>query len=504
MNVQETLGHLDLEGRVKEALANPMTGEQSIDLMRELTEVLSIVGLDPSSAGRATTFIGSDPIISSPLALATAAGVALMAKAVAVGDLWRFRGGESQHLSVNLGQVLHRLSPFYDRKWELLNGYAPGNPADPDSPFWPTNMYRTADDRWVLLINVYPRTKKTALAFFDCHDDGRAVAEAIRKWNAVDLEDAAGRAGVQATMVRTFDEFARERQFQYIKDMPLIQIEKIGESDPEPFTSNPEDPLSGVRALGLGHVIAGAGLGRALAYHGADVLNVWNVTDFEMDVFYATANVGMRSAMMDLRRANELQRFKDLAKDSDVFFANRRPGYLEKYGLSAHNLADIRPGMVHVDISVYGPRGPWANRVGFDQTAVGVTGALTLEGSPDNPQLSEIFSINDYLTSWMASIGVVAALKRRAVEGGSYRVRLSMARVALWLLQLGVFNKQYAARIAGTAGGHEYLPPELFEADTPMGHYQGVTDQVQMSKTPGRFKFPLVPRASGKAVWLPR
>jgi crotonobetainyl-CoA:carnitine CoA-transferase CaiB-like acyl-CoA transferase len=504
MNMRETLGHLDLEGRVKDALANPMADGQSIDLMRGLTEVLSVVGLDPSSAGGSTTFIGSEPIISSPLALATMAGVTLMAKAVAVGDLWRFRGGESQNLSVNLGQVLHRLCPFYDKKWELLNGYAPRNPADADSPFWPTNMYRTADDRWVQLINVYPRTTKTALAFFNCHDDRRALAEAVRKWNAVDLEDAAARAGVQATMVRTFDEFAREPQFQYIKDMPLIEIEKIGESDPESFTSNPEDPLSGVRALGLGHVIAGAGLGRALAYHGADVLNIWDPSDFEIDALYATANVGLRSAMMDLGRADELQRFKDLAKDSDVFFANRRPGYLDKRGLSAQNLAEIRPEMIHVDISIYGPRGPWANRVGFDQTAGGVTGSLTLEGSPDNPRLPEIFVVNDYLTSWMASIGVIAALKRRAEEGGSYRIRLSMARLAIWLLQLGVFDKQYAARIAGTEGGHEYLPPELFEADTPMGHYQGVTDQVQMSKTPGHFKFPLVPRASGKAVWLPR
>ena len=104
--------HLDLEGRVKAALANPMTDGQSIDLMRELTEVLSVVGLDPSSAGRVNNFIGNDSIISSPLALATMAGVTLMAKAVAVGDLWRFRGGKSQDLSVNLGQVLHRPLPF--------------------------------------------------------------------------------------------------------------------------------------------------------------------------------------------------------------------------------------------------------------------------------------------------------------------------------------------------------------------------------------------------------
>ena len=62
-----------------------------------------------------------------------------MAKAVSVAELWRFRGGQSQNLSVSLGKALHRLCPFYDKKWELLNGYAPGNPADPRNPFMPTN-----------------------------------------------------------------------------------------------------------------------------------------------------------------------------------------------------------------------------------------------------------------------------------------------------------------------------------------------------------------------------
>src|SRR5258708_12878091 len=91
MNMRKTVEHLDLEGRVKGALGNPMTDGRSIDLMRELTEVLSVVGLDPTSAGGSITFIGSDPIISSPLALATMAGVPLMAKPVAVRHLFPFQ-----------------------------------------------------------------------------------------------------------------------------------------------------------------------------------------------------------------------------------------------------------------------------------------------------------------------------------------------------------------------------------------------------------------------------
>jgi hypothetical protein len=69
---------------------------------------------------------------------------------------------------------------------------------------------------------------------------------------------------------------------------------------------------------------------------------------------------------------------------------------------------------------------------------------------------------------------------------------------------MGVFDKRYAYATAGTTGGHEYLAPDLFEAETPCGHYQGVTDQVTMSATPGFYATPLVPRGASKAVWLER
>ncbi|THD73233.1 MAG: carnitine dehydratase, partial [Phenylobacterium sp.] len=74
--------------------------------MRELDQLLSVVGLDSAAAGGSVTFEGRDPIIASPLPLASMAGVSLMAKAVAAADLWRLRTGEGQDLSVKLGQVL--------------------------------------------------------------------------------------------------------------------------------------------------------------------------------------------------------------------------------------------------------------------------------------------------------------------------------------------------------------------------------------------------------------
>ncbi|WP_066044253.1 CoA transferase [Blastomonas sp. CCH13-E1] len=493
-----------IEARIKTALAEPLTSDDRIDPAKELQEVLSSVGLGSHDADGTISFIGKDPVISSPWPLATMAGVSLMAKAVAFAGIWKTRTGEGQDLSVDLRRVLHRLCPFYDKKWEMLNGYAPGTPSDPTNPFMPSHMYQTRDGRWIQLLNIYPRTKSAALAMLGCNDSVSAISAAVRGYDGLDLEQRFNEAGLQATLVRTVEEFAATEQFGYLKDMPLVEITKIGDSDPVPFTADPKTPLDGIRALGLGRVIAGAGLGRALAYHGADVLNIWGPNDFEMDLTYYTANVGMRSATMDLKRADELARFKALAQDADIMFSNRRPGFLGRYNLTAEQMAELNPGLIHVDMSLYGWHGPWADRIGFDQNAGGVSGVFAREGTPERPQLTEIFVVNDYAMSWISSVAVAAALQRRAVEGGSYRIRISLARLSIWLLKMGIFDKSYAASIAGTPGDHEYLAPEMFEANTPCGHYQGVTDQVQMSRTPGFYATPLVPRGSNKPEWLPR
>src|SRR5258708_28695080 len=124
-----------LAERIRGALANPLRRDDVIDPMRELGALLCEAGLDPASGGGTVSFTGRDPIVASPLPFATMAAVALMAKSISVAALWRFRGGAGQDMSVDLGQALPRLCPFYDREWEVLNGSAPGTPADPAPPF---------------------------------------------------------------------------------------------------------------------------------------------------------------------------------------------------------------------------------------------------------------------------------------------------------------------------------------------------------------------------------
>ena len=129
-------------------------------------------------------------------------------------------------------------------------------------------------------------------------------------------------------------------------------------------------------------------------------------------------------------------------------------------------------------------------------------GLFALEGTLSRPKQPPIVPICDNVVGWLGTVGVLAALRRRATEGGSYRVVVSLTRTVLWLLSLGIFDKTYAQAMAGSTEEHSNVAPDLFTAETPLGTYQGMTDQVLMSRTPGAFNTVLVPRGSSKPEWL--
>lgn len=495
---------MTLTEQLRTALADPAKDDTGFDPAAGLAAVLAGLGLRPGDSGGRIDFHGADPVVPSVLRLGAATGIALVAKSVAVADLWRRRGGPGQDISMDLRVAPHRLCPFYDRTWELLNGYPGAAPANPSLAL--AFMYhRTGDGRWVMPFNAYPKLKIAAQTLLGVPDEMGAVARAIAGWPARELEDAAAGAGVVLPMLRTTEELLAEPHYrEVLAELPLVEVTRIGDSDPEPFPADAAAPLDGIRALGMGHVIAGAGTGRALALHGADVLNLWRPDELEHDITYISANVGMRSALLDPLGPDGAGRLRGLLDGADVFFANRRPGYLERIGLSAEQAAAVRPGIVHATVSLNGETGPWAERLGFDQTAGCLTGMMLLEGADGMPGLPPTMVVNDYIAAWLLTAGIIRALVRRATEGGSYRVHVSLTRAALWIISLGLFDRDYAHQVAGSGGEHAYLDPETFTAQTPLGRYQGVTEQVRMSRTPGRYRQVLLPRGSSPAQWLPR
>jgi hypothetical protein len=376
--------------------------------------------------------------------------------------------------------------------------------ADRDNPFFelPLNFRKTRDGRHVVALNIYARLHTRALNFLRCSDSSESVGNAILQWRAEELEAAAAEAGLVFAMVRSNDEFRREAQYtEVLSKMPLITLEKIGESEPVPFKGGTKSPVEGIRALGLGHVIAGAAIGRDLAYYGADVLNIWRPDDTEVEGFAWDVQVGMRSTILDGSKEDRAK-FDRLLKDADVFFSNRRPGYLERYGFTAEELSQKKPGLIHAKVVLHGEQGPWSNRVGFDEIGAAVSGVFSIEGTPTQPKTPPIIPICDNVVGWLGTIGILAALRRRAVEGGSYRVVVSLTRTVLWLLSMGIFDKEYARATSGSTDEHLYVAPDLFTAETPLGTYQGFTDQVVLARTPGFFRTVLVPRGSSKPEWL--
>jgi len=122
-----------------------------------------------------------------------------------------------------------------------------------------------------------------------------------------------------------------------------------------------------------------------------------------------------------------------------------------------------------------------------------------------NPPCGHRVSGVHNIVGWFGTAGVLEALRRRAVDGGSYRVRVSLTRICLWLISLGIFDKEFATSTAGSAAEHSAIPPELFHAKTPLGTYQGMTAQIELSSLPqGLTTTVLQPMGADQPEWLPR
>ena len=492
-----------LTDTLKSKLSNPVQSPE-FDLHAVTNEVLEGVGLTTADSGGKLTFYGKDPIVPSCFRFGAMSAISLAAKAVAAAAIWKLRTGEGQDIYVDVRRALKRFAPFFERQYEKLNGRPPSFGDDAGNPFYSLPLfYRTRDGRHVIPLNIYPKLRANALTLLRCTENPAAVRNAILQWRSDDLEAAGAEAGIVMGKLRTYEEFLTELQYtEVLSREPVIRLEKMADSDPIPFKAGGKTPLDGVRALGMSHVIAGPAIGRDLALFGADVLNIWQPMDTEIDMFYRTSHVGMRSSTLDFHVPEERSKFNELLKGADIFFSNRRPGYLERHGLSAEELCAKQPGLIHAKVVWAGETGPWSNRPGFDEVAAAVTGLFALEGTLDQPKLPPINVVCDYAAGWLVTVGLREALRRRAIEGGSYRVVVSLTGFTLWLMSLGIFDKQYAQATAGSSDEHTYVALDLFTAETPLGTYQGITEQVQMSRTPGSFKTVLVPRGSSKPEWL--
>ncbi len=465
------------------------------DLRKALDDLLAVVGLSTTEAETSVSFAGQDPIVPAAHRLGACIGVPLMAGAVAAVALHRHRGGPAQDLHLDLRQAVHTINP--GAFWHpTLNGEVAPHPLVLDNPFLVT-PYRTADGRWVMASAVYPHLVARWCRFLDVPPDTARVAAAVATWDTAELEETANAAGLPICVVRTPDEWLAHEQGALLATQPVIGLERIGDAPARDF-GGAARPFDGIRVLSFTHAVAGPTVGRTLAEHGADVLCATRPNDYEHEFIYAEANVGSRSAYVDLDSPVGQKRTATLLTGADVVVNNHRQGSLEQRGLDPRQLAERHPGLVSVSVNCYGPRGPWAGRGGFDMNGSAASGLMTVEGDEAEPRLPVTVLVNDYITGYMGAIGAMAALVKRAAEGGSWHVTVSLTRTAMWCGSLGFVDPA----LAGSDEEHSLRDPLPYDAPSPLGDVHMLAPPVRFSRTAAAWPDPiLVPRGSSRAEW---
>ena len=475
------------------------------DLLNVIDGLLGEVGLDRKDLGGKMTFAGMDPIRPTILKVGCASAAITGANAVASALIWKMRSGESQDIHIDLRKAYVSQSAWQDTlaKCTLINGtpHMYGGIVGQLGSF----ILPTRDGRFVMMTSLYASNTKRIMELLDSGTLPRQLEHAVLKWDAADLEKAAQDAAVPLAMIRTREEYQATEQGQIHAATPLIKIEKIGDSDPEPLPAG-DRPLSGIRALGMVHVVAGPTVLRQLSAQGADCLNLNTLNWVEMPHLYWQCDAGTRQTYLDATNDSNRKPILELVKDADIFVENLRPGLAAKQGYSAENLAEYRPGIIYVEVKLNQPTGPWADWMGFDFTAGALTGLLCELGTPDQPAVPHgVGVLCDFLTGYLGVIGAQAALTRRATEGGSYRVTVTLSQTIMFELALGLVDKNTLLDLENMGKEHQPLEPNLQTGKTAFGEFTRLGSQIEMSKTPEYWADPILhPIGSSKPEWLPR
>ncbi|MES2102266.1 MAG: CoA transferase [Pseudomonadota bacterium] len=444
----------------------------------------------PDDALNHLTLTGADPVLRSSFAVGSASQASLAAAALAATQIGEHRNGLRQQVRVDMRRAALECVGRFEidgrtpELWDRLAG-----------------LYACADDRWLRLHTNFGHHRDGVLRLLGlplgADTPREAVAAALRDRSAFEFEAAAAQAGLVVAAVRSFDEWGAHPQSAAIAAQPLVAIEKIGDAPALAWPVLPRDarPLQGLRVLDLTRILAGPVGGRTLAACGADVMlvNAPHLPNIEAII---DTSRGKLSALADLREPTGRDGLRAVLRDAHVFVQGYRPGALAALGFAPADVAAARPGIVMVSLSAYGETGPWAGRRGFDslvQSATGFNDAEARAAGSAEPKALPM-QILDMATGFLISFGAQAALLRQQREGGSWQVRVSLARTGQWLRELGRVEHGFDAPKADFTGLME-TTPSGYGALTAMRH------TAEFSHTPARWTRPSVPPGTHALAW---
>ena len=409
------------------------TTQQALDM------ILKAIGLRESGFKGKITIHGKDPILASRHRFGELMAAAQSAFGMAVSHLWELKGGNPQDITTHVANAVHQHHgiAFMRQNGRKLPFIDYGSNTGVDSPM-SGEFYPTKDGKFVKIELFYPRLRDALFKVVKCAPTQRAVEAQIMKWNGEDLEQAIREECGAIGMVRTAAEWLRHPVGARLASKPVVEVEKIGDSDPIPMPKGLSNVLEGIRVLDCTHVIGGPVTGRTLAEFGAEVLHLSKPNYPDHINWRLETDIGKRAAYCDFDNPGDTEQFFRLLQDADVFTCSYLN--LDERGISPLRLASSKPGIISHELRCFDFEGEWANFRGFDMIAVAVSGYVDTEGAVDAPIMPLQVIFADYLAAYAGAAGVCAALYRRATEGGSYRVKVSLTRMCMWAQELGLLD----------------------------------------------------------------
>ncbi|KQZ14561.1 CoA-transferase [Mesorhizobium sp. Root554] len=231
------------------------------------------------------------------------------------------------------------------------------------------------------------------------------------------------------------------------------------------------DLLSGIRVLDLTNVLAGPYCAYQLALLGADVIKVEAPSGGDlarqlgasaelnaagMGASFLAQNAGKRSVVLDLKKEDDKQRFLDLVATADALIENFRPGVMARLGLGFDELKKVRPSLVYCAISGFGQTGPMRNNPAYDQIIQGLSGIMSITGTPETAPLRVGYPVADTLGGLVGAFAIASALVRQKTTGEGAFLDVSMLECTLSALGWPVSN-YLTAGIEPQAMGNENM-----------------------------------------------
>lgn len=188
-------------------------------------------------------------------------------------------------------------------------------------------------------------------------------------------------------------------------------------------------PLTGLRVLELGTLIAGPFCGQLLGDFGAEVIKVeppgqgdpmriWGrEKSHGKSLWWPVVARNKKGITLDLRQPEGQELLKSLVTKADFLLENFRPGTLEKWGLGWTELSAINPRLIMIRVSGYGQTGPYSRRAGFGAIGEAMGGLRYVVGDPSSPPSRVGISIGDSLAATFACLGALTALHHRHITG---------------------------------------------------------------------------------------